>query len=278
MYLEIYPDVIFVINFLMDLIILMIIKKINKKNCNIWRIISGAFVGGIISTVAEVLIWDRPIIKFIVIYIFTSIAMIFIIFKKPKLSELMKGVVQLYAISFCLAGTINFIYYHRNIRHYIVEIHNHIFYKGFSLFTLFVLMIIIIPILTLIITIYNNLYINDKNIFDVELIINGKAVQGRALMDTGNNLYYPIDGRPVIIVEYRLIEDFLEDDYLYRVKPIPFKSIGKKDGFIMGIDLERIIIYTNASNIVREKVLVGIYRGSLSSKSEYQILLHKELL
>jgi stage II sporulation protein GA (sporulation sigma-E factor processing peptidase) len=80
LYLEVYPDIIFVLNFFLDSFLLYLLVKVNRKRCNIPRLLAGACTGGIFAVINAVFPWMNVMIHFILMYIVASVLMIWILF------------------------------------------------------------------------------------------------------------------------------------------------------------------------------------------------------
>lgn len=140
--------------------------------------------------------------------------------------------------------------------------------------------------------------INKKDILcNVEIYINNKSKTVTALIDTGNLLQEPITKTPVIIVEAIELEEILSRkftdnlhnimkgnipdeiiDYMPRLKVIPFTSLGKENGMLVGIKPEKIIIQTEEENIQIENVIIGIYEKNLTKNGLYTALIGLNIL
>ena len=137
-----------------------------------------------------------------------------------------------------------------------------------------------------------------KNDFlcDIEISINEKKVNTKAMIDTGNLLKEPITNIPVVVMEHSLfygiipneilnnIEDILggdlskipkeiQDEYISRLKVIPFSSLGKRNGMLLGIKADGIKIVIDEEEKSINKIIIGLYNKSLTKKGEYQSLI-----
>ena len=116
------------------------------------------------------------------------------------------------------------------------------------------------------------------------------------MIDTGNFLKEPITNTPVIVVEHTLlydcipkeilnhIEDILGGDfseipdnikekYISKLKVIPFSSLGKQNGMLLGIKPDKVIIKKEDEEKENVDVIIGIYNKSLTKRGEYRALL-----
>ena len=84
-----------------------------------------------------------------------------------------------------------------------------------------------------------------------------------------------------MIVEKELLQRLFTKElleYSTRVKVIPFRSIGKDHGTLYGIMLDSMTVVVDEEEHRYENVIACLYEGTLSSKKDYQIILHEELL
>ena len=304
MYIEVYPDVVFLLNFFIDLILIFLVKKINKKDSSKLKIILAAATGGFCAVIVSIYPWMNPIIKFVIMYAVASLLMIVIAFGRLKLSDLIKQWIVLNMITYFMGGFMNSIYYNTNLRMLLVNVGNsNVFSNLPALYV--VLAVCAITIVALFVIWLSRLYlIHRPLVYDVELILDGRHVKTRGLMDTGNCLYDPTLGKPVMVMDGSLIDELLtpnikydmeaamsylegksvdkpwlrSDDQVLRFSFIPYRSIGKT-GMLLGIRLDKVMIYTDRESICNERVTVAICNNRLTGgKEDYHVILHKELL
>ena len=143
--------------------------------------------------------------------------------------------------------------------------------------------------------------ITKKDIFcEVEIKLNGKTITTTAMLDTGNLLKEPISNTPVMVVEHTLLyecmpkeilnhlEELLGGDfqnipeevrqeYSTKLKLIPFSSLGKQNGMLLGIKADGIKIKKEEKEKQEENMMIGIYDKSLTKRGEYRALIGIEL-
>jgi len=299
LYLEIYIDRLFLINFVMNLLLLTLEKKILKWNTKLVRILTAAALGAGTTCVLAVLPGLYGGLKFFVSYIVICALMIQISFHTTKLKELLKGMVILYLITYCVGGIVSSLYYQRETYFYYADMLRRSLFGNMSL--LHVIVCIVIAIISMLIIIRFLRYQKQmsKEIYDVWLKKDQARVQTRGLVDTGNCLYDPITGKPVIVVEMKLLEEVLEpslyhdlktivkfEDASYhissenatKIRLIPFQSIGRKRGILPAVLLDEVEIKKDTQYLCSRKVIAALYDDVLSQTKEYQVILHKSLL
>ena len=138
-------------------------------------------------------------------------------------------------------------------------------------------------------------------ICDISVRLNNKNIKTKVLIDTGNLLKEPITNLPVIVIEHTLlydvmpkdilnnlekvlggdfskIPDDIKDEYFSKLKVIPFSSLGKQNGMLLGIKGEDLTVYLKDETKKIDKVIIGIYNKSLTKRGEYRGLLGLEIL
>ncbi len=304
MYLEVYPDIIFAINFFIDLILIFLVKKVNKKSSSKLRIILAATTGGICAVIVSVFPWINSIIKFLFMYVAASLLMIVIAFGRLKLLDIVKQWIALNLVTYFVGGFMNSIYYHTSFRMLLINIGNGNIFSNLSYIYVIVASCVIAIITLFVIWLFRMYNFYRPLVYDVELVLEERNVKTRGLMDTGNCLYDPILRKPVMIMESSLIDELLtpkikqdmetamrclegkteeipwqqSDDKVFRFSFIPYRSIGKC-GMLLGIRLDKVMIHTENESICNEMVTVAICDNHLTSgREDYHVILHKELL
>ena len=111
------------------------------------------------------------------------------------------------------------------------------------------------------------------------------------MLDTGNLLKEPISNEDVIIVEKDSLKDIINKDvleninailkgnwldsknlYSYKIKIIPFSSLGNENGLLVGFKPDYTKIY-GEDEIVRNDIIIGIYNGKLTQNDMYTSLI-----
>jgi stage II sporulation protein GA (sporulation sigma-E factor processing peptidase) len=244
-----------------------------------------------------------PLITVISKLIF-SILIVVIAFGFMRLRPMLRTIGYFYAVSFALGGAVyGSIYFFKTNPKAVYTfsgvlgvIGNHLIYG-----------IIIALILVVILAKWGSAFFRKKfvqNFFKVPLILifDKERLKVSALIDTGNQLRDPITQIPVIVVEFQAIKELLPQEikeiflansdpdllqfmgsitksrWSTRFRAIPYASLGKHNGMLIGFRPDEIIIAQGDSMIRTRNVIVGIYNKELCSDGSYQALLHPELL
>ena len=131
---------------------------------------------------------------------------------------------------------------------------------------------------------------------DLKICMEDRCVYVKSIIDTGNFLKEPITGAPVVVVEkqelYELIPAQILDDlnqimegkeledspYTHKIRVIPFTSLGKENGILLGIKVDSVVINFEGKNTYVEDIIIGIYDGKLSKNGKYRGLIGLEIL
>lgn len=230
-YMKIYLDIVFIINFTFDFLLLMSVSIILRRNVSIWRLILGSFIGSITIFILFLKINSLQLffIKFVI-----SILMNVITFKFINIRYTIKNVTFLYIASTILGG---FLYMINNQFSYKQE--GLIFYHdGLSInfITIFFLSPIIIY---LYIKQIKNIKNNFSNYYKVDLYLKNNCVlRFNAFLDTGNKLMEPITKKPIILINRK---DLIYDINEFKMFLVPYNTISE-NGLLTCIKVNKIII------------------------------------
>ena len=244
--MEMYIDLFFIFNVIMDYIIIMSTNILLKRRTSYIRMILSSLIGGISSLVLF------TSLNKIVIEIVSIVIMVVISFGYKGIRYLINNILYMYILSTLLGGII----YLFNIK-----VSNSMF------LTYLIIIVISIEIMILYIkenkkmrSIYNNYYKVDIYFKDREKL----SLIG--FVDTGNNLYDPYKKRPVIIVHNKYIK---EDKYIL----VPYHTING-NGLLKCIKPD--IIFIDGIGY-KGNVLIG-FSDSFNFGDGVDVILHKDIM
>ncbi len=301
MYLEVYVDVIFIINFVMDYILLYIVKKIIKREVSYARLALGSLVGAICACILTLIPKLNQVIQFIISYLIVCIFMVWVTFRPKSIRSWVKCVVNTYLITFLIGGLFNSLYYHSMLGYYFHEIINGRFFSRLNGLKLFILTLIAFVLIFITKKVIKTFLKEDEIIYETKIYFRDKSISLTGLLDTGNNLYDPIFGKPVNIIEYSALKNLLSESQIQyidkwltdskgnslkeieknetiNVYMIPYSSIGKKKGLLTTIEIDKVEIIKGNDKICNKNVLAGIWNGKFNKCDKYQFILHKDLM
>lgn len=195
--MKIYLDLVMILNFFFDFILLLSVSVLLKRKVNIKRIIYASFIGGLSILFLFININSLTLFLFKVII---SIIMILISFGYRNIKYTLTNLGYLYVVSIFLGGSLYLINMQLSYKHKGI-----IFYhSGFSINIL--LIIILAPlIIYLYIKQEKKLKNNYSNYYNVRIYLNDSYIDAIGYMDTGNNLVDPITKKRVILLDKRKI-------------------------------------------------------------------------
>lgn len=114
-----------------------------------------------------------------------------------------------------------------------------------------------------------------KELFEVTIYYQGKRETVTALRDTGNQLYEPYGHQPVHVISRMTAERL--GDTVSRMIYIPFSAVGTEHGILPGIRADWMEVAQDGVVLKRlEKPWLAISREPLSATHQYEMLLHEE--
>lgn len=246
--MKLYLDLLFILNFSFDSILLFATSYILKRNVSIKRIIFGGIIGGLSIFI---LFFNINSIELFFLKLLISIFMCLATFSYRNLKYTLKNLMFLYITSIFLGGAlyllnIKFSYKQRGLVFY----HN-----PFSIN--WIVLIIITPIILYIyIKQLKSLKIDYTNYYNVDIVLkNGSKFKCTGFLDTGNKLIDPYLKRPIIIVDENKIKNLTIDNFIF----VPINTISGKST-IKCIPIKE--LYINNKR-VKKKALLGISRKKI---------------
>jgi len=297
---EIYLDVLFLENLVINYLILYVAAKFSRLKVSTLRLFAGSIVGALYV----VFIILQPGIK---IYyttfakILLSIFIIAITFSPRKVLPFIKTLVMFYISTFIFAGAaLAFLFFNQQggfVRNGIV----HVF--GQSKWSLMFFAILTVGIIIKIFwEVIQSKIIKERLLIPVKISFDNRMIYLFALIDTGNSLKDPLTNTPVMVVEFKALAELLpieiksifensqENDlnsvtaiiskskWFSRFRLIPFSSLGKENGMLIGFKPDFIVIGEEEDKRDVKNVIIGIYNRSLSRNEKYKALLGPELV
>ena len=296
--MTVYLDVILIENLCMNYIILFATGYIMKLKIKHLRIILSSTIGEvypIISYMDIIAVYSTLIAKVIL-----SISMVYIAYYPKNIKLCLKELLLFYLVSFVFGGCAFALLY-------IIKPQNILMKNGVYIGTYPVKVAIIGALVGFIITYLAFKLIKGritkKNVFyEVTIIFKGKIVEVTAMLDTGNLLKDPISQTPVMLVQkdklYKIIPKNILDsiekalggdenieidtkernEYFSKFRIIPFKSIGKQNGMLIGFKADKIKIDINDNVEDLKNIIIGIYNGKFSKSEKYSALIGLDIL
>lgn len=298
--MDIFLDVLILENIVMSYLILLLTAKFVKKRTSSLRLLLGALLGTAYLVVMVIL----PGIR--VYYsaggkILLSFAIVAITFSPAKIVDFFKTLAIFYVSTFIFAGAgFALLYFNQNsgfIRNGIV----YVFWE--SKWTVLFFSVVLVGIIVRIFwDIIQFKFIKEQLLIQLKIAFENKIIGLDALVDTGNSLHDPLTNMPVVVVEFRAIKEILPEEiqgifedskendlmcvtsiisdsrWFSRFRLIPFSSLGKDNGMLIGFKPDYIEICEESEKKDVSNVIIGICNKALSKNEKYKALLSPELI
>ncbi len=291
--MKIYLDIVLLENFIMNYIILFSTAIISKSKVNYWKIGIASLVAGLYSILNY--LWNLGNLQSLLVKFLISVMIVLIGFESRKPKVIFKQLILFYLVSFTFGG-ISFMLL------FLINPANVVFENGLLVGTYPVKVTIISGIIGVIVIAVVSYLIKDRMrtksmLCDLEIFYKGNYQKLKTMIDTGNLLKEPISQTDVIIVEKNSLRTLISDDILdhlddimqgkwlgsrediydYKLKVIPFSSLGNENGLLIGFKPDYIKIF-DEEECTRDDVMIGIYNGKLCKSNLYTSLIGLDIL
>ncbi len=290
--MTIYVDIVLLENLLMNYIILFTTGMIARAKTNTIKLIFSGGIGGSYAVISFMDILE--IYSSITLKILLSVVMIYIAFKPNKIKTLCKQLVLFYLVSFAFGGTAFALLYFVKPQDILMK--NGLLIGTYPLKIAFLGAIVGFIVLQAALKSIKTRFHKKDMFCEIEIEIKGNTQKAIAMIDTGNLLKEPITGIPVIVIEQEKMEnlipeiirhaeeiiqgntEMLTDSDMTRLRVIPFQSLGKQNGLLLGIKPDRVFIRLEEEEKQEKEVMIGLYPKNLTKNGAYQALIGLELL
>jgi len=292
--MTLYIDLILLENIIMNYIIILATGMICRVNIKQIRLLISSLLGAIYAIFIYVINLElntNQITKILV-----SVCMIYIAFNPANIKTMLKQSVIFYLTSFCFGGAAYYLLH--NVNPNMIKSMNGIFVGTYPIKITILGGILGFFIINISFKIIKNKLSKKDMLYDVEIFYKEKKSSIKVILDTGNLLTDPITNTPVLIVEAEKLTDIIsqkvleninniiigntfeniDEDIKIRCSIIPFSSIGKNNGMIIGFRPDYIKIYTGDGEEIRKKVIIGILGNKIAKNGLYSGLIGLNLL
>lgn len=294
---KMYVDVILFVNFIIDYLLLNITYRFSRLKTSRGRLLIGAAIG----TAYTISVFFPPFRMFLspAIKFAVSILMIIAAFAPEKFKDFFKLLAVFYIVTFAFSGASFSLFYFTGRG----SVYDGAYYiRDFPVSILITAFAIGYLLLVYTWDYIQNRILNDELTYSITIIIDERQAVINAILDTGNSLRDPISNLPVLVVEYDALHDILPDevsvlyqnskdidinclyklvdnaDWKLKIRLIPFTSIGRQNGMLIGIKPDSIRICTGKYARETDRVIVGICGSKISKDGQYKALLYPEIL
>ncbi len=259
MYYELYIDIFFLVNFMMDYMMLSVVRRMLRCSATHGSVCLGAALGALCTCIVVALPIPYMFIKFILFHVVVNTLMIKTGLKARWDRNFLKAYLLLYVSGFLLGGV--FTYFYQYIRYA-------------SLFFAFALVSYY-----LVLGIWNLIgYLARQENYRCEVMLyqGDRTLRVTAVIDTGNALKDPVTSQPVSILDREAARKLYGSKEAEGLRFIPYHSIGKAEGVMPLLRVDRMEVLKKEHKVV-ERPYVAVCEEPVSADG-YEMLLNPDIL
>ena len=260
MYYELYVDSLFLVNFVMNLYLLILVNRSTLRTATRGRMVLGACVGALVYLL-PFLIGGPAWLKWLLALFVGTGLMVEIAFHPRTVRAFLKMLRQLFGYSFLMGGLLLFVGSAMPfLQHFVGGI--------FGVLGLGAIGFLVVG------------YVQDTDRRNrrtagcrAVLICGQTRVRTMALLDSGNSLREPISGKPVSIIDDTLYRELWRGRSMpYRA--VPYHSIGRARGILKGYLLPELVLEIEGVT----KHIQNVYVAVSEEKLKVGMILNPEVL
>ncbi len=281
MYCEIYLDVIFLTNLVMDFVLLRLTCRALNGSVSVLRSLLGAAAGALGACVFLMIPVDAGRLLLTLCQGILAVGMAWIGCRPQTAGELARATATLYLTAFLCGGFWEVLSGKRDI----------------SLKTFFLCAGVTYLALTWAGRGYRAWRERTCHVCPVILKLGGQSLSLRGLYDTGNQLEDPVSGKPVSVVDRQSLEKLLGEELTEYMKYLPEISGEKKStrllglkphfltyqgisrsGILLAVTIEDLFIHTPGEVIHIPCPVVAVPTGKSALGGDYQMIINAKLI
>ncbi|MBP3038722.1 sigma-E processing peptidase SpoIIGA [Bacillaceae bacterium Marseille-Q3522] len=299
--MTVYLDIIWMLNFSFDTLILYLTGIILKRKIQIWKLIVGGFLGSLIILLAFTPFHSysgNPVSKLLF-----SVMMVLITFGFKRLRSFIKTLMLFYFITFLIGGTLIGVHYFITFDFPLSSSVMLASTKGFGDPVSWLFVLFGFPIAW---------YFSKQNaesiemtkiqydqIIEIELGLNGREYFFTGLIDSGNHACDPISKAPVMFISMKnrememplflqkiaadpssIIEkqECLEPEWENRMRVIPYKVVGQDHQIVCAFKPDYLYLGKGENKVHVQKGLISFTLQQLSSDDSFQCIVHPKMM
>ncbi|MGN8645097.1 sigma-E processing peptidase SpoIIGA [Gracilibacillus sp. HCP3S3_G5_1] len=289
----VYVEIIWLLNFMIDWMILLLTQSITKHITKWYRIVIASFFGSLIVPLS--FIFPTFPIDSWILKIVHSFIIIWIAFGFQNVAIYLKLLCSFYFMTFSIGGGLFAI-------HFLFSTEDYLSTQGIASDQIHGLFVVIgFPIIYFFTKIRMDKHkmeqFQHEFYYSVKIKWKDKQVETTGYLDSGNHLIDPFTQTPVIIVDQTVLENWLDEQEIMQLQMsfqnlmdegidhfssttfriLPFQGVGGQHDFMIAFKPDVLHIHTKNIQLTNKKVLIGIQFGTLVADNSYHCLLHPKL-
>lgn len=298
--LTVYLDIIWLLNFLFDTLLLYLTGLILGRSIKKRRIIIGGFIGSLIIlfSITELRHFvSHPFIKFLV-----SLIMVYAAYGFKRLRFFMTNLMVFYLCTFFIGGALigahYFLQFNLDLSSSLYL--SNVYGLGDPISWLFVM--IGFPIAwhfsRKTFDRWEMATIQYDQLVQVSFSIENNQIQLKGLIDSGNQLYDPISKKPVMIVSLSKVSHLLPeslvhifedpekiwngsqipDEWINKISIVPYKVVGQNHKLLPCLKVKEVTIEKEGLKSVVPSILVAFVNQKLSEDDTFDCIIHPKMV
>ncbi len=239
MLIIVYIDLVIIINFLIDMLLLISVDLLLKRKAKFKKIIIASLLGSL-STLLLFYINNNTIL--LIFKLLISVIMVVVSFGYLSFHYFKDNLIWLYITGIILGGSIYL------LNDQIALVNNGLVFSKNGFKINIILLLIISPIIVYKYLKYQKEFQNTyTNYYDVDIYYKGLKIRGTGFLDTGNKLRDPYFGRPIILVNKELIKKEVNTFF------VPYHVVNN-EGLLEVFKPDKIVV----NNKPNKRILIGL--------------------
>lgn len=260
--MTVYVDVLFVLNFFITYLLLLVTRALTKTCAKSYRLLTGAFIGGLYSLV--IFVPSLNAFTTVLARLAASAIIIFAAFGFKRLAPFAKSVMCFYFSNLIFLGIILAIWL--TLKPKGIVINNDTVYFDIPASVLLVLALVSYVISIAVIKLYNYT-ISKKELYSLTIFKDDNKWHLFAFLDSGNKLTEPFSNYPVIIVDKNKLSYSAE-------RIIPYNTVGG-EGMLEAFRPDKVIVSNGKKSFECNNVYIAV--GNVES-TEFSAILNPQML
>lgn len=298
--MAIYLDAVWLLNFLLDFMLLLITDRLARLHTNRYRLAFGAFIASLIVPLS--IYYPESFFATLIGKLLFSVLIILSSFGFKTIYRIVKLLSLFYLMSFSIGGGLMAIHFFVQSPFSVSQAGFLTYNSGFGDPISWLFVVIGFPLVWIFTKQRMDKHVQDKVRYDAKLAvtikIKGKSHHSIGFIDSGNQLVDPFTKKPVIICDEELLLNWFDEEEWKKLKHsyqhmdmdsipeawmdylriIPYQGVEGGNNFIYTIRPDELVIYYEHKEIVTSNFLIGIQFGRLTADGSYHCLLQPELI
>ena len=257
MYYELYVDVLFLVNFFMDYILLLFVWKVLHCETRHLNLLVGAGVGALLTCILIILPIPSTFLENVLFHLIVNTCMIRVGLRIKDFSAFMRAFVLLYIGTVLMGGIMEALNQYARIGSMLWLFAIAGYYLSLGIWNFLSKL-----------QRWNSVYVK------VGISIKGQELSLNALIDTGNSLYDPVTGKPISIISKQVGQEFLHKSE--EVRYVSLRTVTNTDSILPVIYAEKLWIQDEQKRCFQH-VLFAIAEEEFSENGGIQVILNPNL-